>query len=156
MLNITILAIGKDKDRWVTEAVAHYEKLLSKYCRLTWRVLPSLKNAASRSPEEIRRAEAARLTEALGPGFVAALADNGRSFDSPGFAKLLQRWHNSSGGHVTLIIGGPYGLHESILTRADLILSLSPLTFSHQLVRPILLEQLFRGFSILHHTDYHK
>ncbi|HOD66729.1 MAG TPA: 23S rRNA (pseudouridine(1915)-N(3))-methyltransferase RlmH [candidate division Zixibacteria bacterium] len=156
MLNITVLAVGRDKDRWVSEAVAHYEKLLARWCRLAWRIVPSPKHSAALSPEEIRRAESARLRAALGPGYIAALAASGRTVDSPAFARLLERWHTVSGSNLTFVIGGPHGLDRDLLSRADTVLSLSPLTFSHQLVRLILLEQLYRAFSILHGTDYHK
>lgn len=69
---------------------------------------------------------------------------------------MIEKWQTSSKGTITFLIGGPYGLDPSILKRADIVLSLSKLTFSHQLVRLTLLEQLYRAFSILHGTDYHK
>ncbi len=156
MLRVTILAIGKDKDRWVTDGAAHYEKLLGRWCRIGWEVVASPRDSAGKSPDEIKRDEAVRLLAKAGNGFIVALADSGKQTDSGQFARLLEQWQISSGGAVTFVIGGPYGLDESVLRRAGLVLSLSPLTFSHQLVRLVLLEQLYRGFSILHGTDYHK
>jgi 23S rRNA (pseudouridine1915-N3)-methyltransferase len=156
VLKVTILAIGKDKDRWVTDGAAHYEKLLGRWCRLEWDVVPSPRDSAGKSPDEIKKDEAQRLLARVGDGFVVALADCGRSTDSRQFARLIEQWQISSVGRVTFVIGGPYGLDESVLRRAGVVLSLSPLTFSHQLVRLVLLEQLYRGFSILHGTDYHK
>jgi len=156
LLKIAVLAIGKDKDRWVTDGAAHFEKLLQRWCRLEWQVIPSPHHSTSLSPDEIKRNEARLIKKRLGTGLTVALADSGRSLDSRGFAGLLERFQTVSGGQVTFVIGGPYGLDQSILSAADDVLSLSPLTFSHQLVRLVLLEQLYRGFSILHGTDYHK
>ena len=87
---------------------------------------------------------------------LVALSDSGKSCNSVSFSRLLERWQTTSGGTVTFLIGGPFGLDTSLLESADLILSLSPLTFSHQLVRLVLFEQLYRGFTILHNTSYHK
>jgi 23S rRNA (pseudouridine1915-N3)-methyltransferase len=156
MLKIRVVAIGKDKDRWVTDGVAHYTKLLARYCQLTSLAVPSPKQSKSLSPDETRRLEAERLRPHLKQGTTIALTDRGKQFDSPAFAKLLSRLQTTSGGSVTILIGGPYGLDTSILENADYRLYLSPLTFSHQLVRLVLLEQLYRGFSILNNTDYHK
>ena len=156
MLKIQVVAIGKDKDQWVTDGVAHYTKLLSRYCRLTSLAVPSPKQSKSLSPVETRRLEAERLRPYLARDTSIALTDRGKQFASPAFAKLLSKLQATSGGRATILIGGPYGLDESILDEADYRVSLSPLTFSHQLVRLVLLEQLYRGFSILNNTDYHK
>lgn len=156
MLKIRLLAIGEDKDRWVTEAVMHYIKLISKYASVEVNFLPSPKASSSLSPDEIKRQEAAVFRECLSKGVTVALSDSGRSFESAAFAKQIERWQVTSGGTATFVIGGPFGLDKSLLESADMRLSLSPLTFSHQLVRLVLLEQLYRGFTILHNTGYHK
>ncbi|MBU8932827.1 MAG: 23S rRNA (pseudouridine(1915)-N(3))-methyltransferase RlmH [candidate division Zixibacteria bacterium] len=150
-----IIAVGKDKDRWVSDGCAHYEKLLSRFARLEWQIVQPAKHS-SMSSKEIMKDEGERLLARLGKGSVIALGDTGDRHDSKSFAKVLEKLQISSGGSVNLVIGGAYGLDESVLSRADMILSLSPMTFSHQLVRLVLLEQLYRGFSILHGTDYHK
>ncbi len=155
MVKITIVAVGKDKDRWVSDGVAHYTKLLSRWASV--RILtPVVKTAASLSPVEVKRLEADALRPHLDDGICIALADTGKTYDSAVFAKTVERYSITGGGRVTFLIGGAYGLDESILSGATEVLSLSPLTFSHQLVRLVLLEQLYRGFSILHGTDYHK
>jgi 23S rRNA (pseudouridine1915-N3)-methyltransferase len=134
----------------------HYRKLLARYTRVEFQYLPALKGVASLSADEIKAREAAKLTPAIGAGFMIALHDRGRSFDSPAFARELEKIEAHARGSLTLVIGGPYGLHKSILERADLIWSLSPLTYSHQLVRLVVLEQLYRAYSIRHGTSYHK
>lgn len=156
MLKIRLVTIGEDKDRWVTEGVNHFTKLLSKYASLELVPLPSPKTSSSLSPDEIKRQEALLLKEKLGRGMVIALSDSGNGYNSREIAKQLERWQVSSGGVVTFVIGGPCGLDSQITDAAHLVLSLSPLTFSHQLVRLVLLEQLYRGFTILHNTGYHK
>ncbi len=112
--------------------------------------------SAALSPAEKKQLEADKLQKHLESGYLVALADKGRQFDSVALAKNIEKLTVHSRGDVKIIIGGPYGLSDKILKRADEIWSLSKLTFSHQIVRIVLLEQLFRAFSILHRTDYHK
>jgi len=156
LLKIKILGIGKDKDRWVSEACDHYVKLLSRYAKIEFDYVPSPKASGSLSPEQVRKMESERLAGRLGHGFTIALVDQGTKVDSLGFAELLRKWQISSGGQITFVIGGPHGLHPDFVSTTSLSLSLSPLTFSHQIVRLVLLEQLYRGFSILQGTSYHK
>ena len=156
MLKIEILSIGKDKDSWVTDACGHFVKQLKRHAAVKLTALPALKAKASLSPIEIKRREAERFEKAIGSGYVIALTDRGKEYDSRAFASFLERLRAESRGAVTFLIGGPYGLADSLLERADACVSLSPLTFSHQLVRLILLEQLFRGFDILAGGSYHK
>lgn len=155
MIKIRVVAVGKDKAAWVTDGSAHFEKLLSKYCKISWETIASEKSS-SLSSTEIRKREAKRLLSKLGDGFVVALDDSGKAYDSPQLASQLEKWQIQCRGTITFVIGGPYGLDQTVLKRADSRLSLSPLTFSHQIVRLVLLEQLFRAFSILKGTDYHK
>ncbi len=156
MFRIRVLAIGEDKDPWVTLGIQHYSKLLSKYAALEVLPLPSPKTSSSLSPEEVKRQEASLLKEKFGKGITVALVDTGKTYDSLGFAKLIERWQSTSGGAITFLIGGPFGLDSQLVKTVNATLSLSPLTFSHQLVRLVLLEQLYRGFTILHNTGYHK
>jgi 23S rRNA (pseudouridine1915-N3)-methyltransferase len=156
LLNIRIISIGKDKERWITDGCEHYRKLLSRYARVELDLLPSLKASGSLSPDEVKAKEAEKLERAAGSGFLAALDDRGQAFDSISFARRLERLEAESRGSVTLLIGGAFGLDQRILKRCDWIWSLSALTFSHQLTRLIVLEQLYRGYSILHGTAYHK
>jgi len=156
LLKIRIVAVGKNKDRWVSDGCAHYEKLLSRFARVEWSIIPPSKHAGSLSPEEIKKDEGQRMLAQLGKGTTIALSDTGEKADSLSFSKILEKLQISSKGTVTFLIGGAYGLSDSVLSRADMVFALSPMTFSHQLVRLVLLEQLYRGFSILHGTDYHK
>lgn len=156
MLRITLLQIGKDKDRWVTDSCDHFLKLLSRFAKVEIKLLPDVKNTAALPSDDLKKAQGELILNQTEGITTVALTDSGKAYDSPQFARFLERLQTTSGGKVTFVIGGAYGLSEAVLQRADHTLSLSPLTFSHQLVRPILLEQLYRGFSILAGTDYHK
>jgi 23S rRNA (pseudouridine1915-N3)-methyltransferase len=153
---IHIITIGKDKDSWVTEGLAHYEKLLSRWAKIEWGILSSPKQISSDTPLAVKQAEAARFADAIDDSKFIALTIEGKTYDSHAFSKQLSKWQELFGGKITFVIGGAYGLDESLIKRASAQLSLSPLTYSHQLTRLVLLEQLFRGFSISHNTDYHK
>lgn len=156
MIKITIVAIGKDKDKWVADGSEHFVKLLSRYATIEFKFLANIKSSASLSPAEIKKQEAKELIKHLDKAYNIALSDAGQKFDSIKFASRWQKILQSSQSRINFIIGGPYGLDDEILNMADFKLSLSPMTFSHQLVRLVLLEQIYRAFSIINNTDYHK
>ena len=156
MLKIRIITIGKDKDSWVTAGCAHYLTLLKKHAEVRIVTVPVAKATPSLSAQEIRAREAELLKKHLGKGLTIALTDAGKKFDSHAFAQQLEGWHTTSGGQVSFLIGGPHGLDAELIERADASISLSPMTFSHQLVRLVLLEQLYRAFSIISGSPYHK
>lgn len=155
MLKVTVLVVGKNKDQWVSAGLEHYQKLLSRYLRLEWKVVDP-KTSGSLSPGEIKKREAELLLPHLDNSCVIALSDKGQKFDTAGFAKFIEKTQALSGNRLTFIIGGPYGVDDSILDKAFKSISLSQLTFSHQLVRLVLCEQLYRAFSIISNTSYHK
>jgi 23S rRNA (pseudouridine1915-N3)-methyltransferase len=155
LLNVRIIVVGKDKAAWVTDGCAHFEKLLSRFARTEW-ISVAAEKGGTLSPGEIRKAEAARLLARLERGLVVALDPRGDSPTSEQLACCLDKWIARSTGLIQFVIGGPYGLDRSVIDRADEVLSLSKLTLSHQVVRLVLMEQLFRVFSIRHGTDYHK
>jgi len=157
MLKISILAIGKDKEPWVTGAVTHYLKLLNRFAQVEIQAVASPKLSPAYSPGEIIAHESAKLRNKIPSStYVVTLDERGKQLASDAFAEWLNDLQTVSGGRVVFLIGGPYGLAPSLIREAGFHLSLSPLTFSHQLVRLVLLEQLYRGFSILNNTGYHK
>ena len=156
MIKIKIIAIGKDKDRWVTDSVKHFEKLLSRFCKLELVLIPSLKENASLSPTEIKKQEAVHFKKRIDKDYIIALTDQGEKMDSIKFSNWLSKQTELSGGRISFLIGGAYGLDDELITMSKKQLSLSPMTFSHQLVRPVLLEQLYRAFSIANNSSYHK
>ena len=159
-MHITILTIGKLKESYWTAAVEEYAKRLRPYCQLT-----IVERKEARLPDKASPAEEANciqeegksLLQALSPDtYVIALAIAGKSMSSPALADHLQKLALAGKSHITFIIGGSLGLSQEVLSRADLQLSFSAMTFPHQMMRVILLEQIYRSFKIIHHETYHK
>ena len=156
MLNLEIESIGQDKDKWLSDGIAHYQKLLSKFARVKQITHKSPRLSSSLSPVEIIKGEAALFHRKNFRGLTVALSDKGRSSNSEEMAKHLEQMITRCNGTIRFLIGGPFGLNETIIEEAGYVLSLSPLTFSHQLVRIVLLEQLYRAFTINSGDPYHK
>ena len=156
MVKLKIIAVGKDKDQWVTEGSAHFIKLLKKFAEVKITIVASPKNSSALPVAKLKKKEAAALQKEIGSGITIGLSDSGKKMDSISFSKWLEKTVAAGGSTVNFVIGGPHGLDETFLTGCDQVVSLSPLTFSHQLVRLVLLEQLYRAFSISHGSDYHK
>lgn len=145
------LAVGKKHESWVAEGIARYEKRLKKPFDLKWQLIPH----SAREGDAARREESERLMSKLpASDYVILLDERGRALDSPGFARTLQQPLDTS-RNITLIIGGAYGVDQSVHSRANLTWSLSPLVFPHQLVRLILAEQLYRAQEIAGGRPYH-
>lgn len=165
-MKITILCVGKIKERYWNEAIAEYEKRLGgRYCSLKVVEVAderTIEGASAAQAAQVLEKEGARLSEKLdslaaGPDtYVFALAIKGKSCDSVGFSEQISRLGVNGKSHLIFIIGGSLGLSEAVLRRADAKLSFSEMTFPHQLMRVILLEQLYRAFRIIHHEPYHK
>ena len=159
-MKITVLAVGKIKEKYFTGAVEEYAKRLSRFCRLELVEVADEKtpDGAGRAQElQIRIKEGERILQKLpGSSFVVALAIDGRMLDSVELSRQMERWNVNGISHITFVIGGSLGLSPQVLERADMKLSFSKMTFPHQLMRVILLEQVYRGFRILNHQPYHK
>ncbi|HET6746678.1 MAG TPA: 23S rRNA (pseudouridine(1915)-N(3))-methyltransferase RlmH [Candidatus Saccharimonadales bacterium] len=148
---IQIIAIGKKHEAWVADGIEKYEARLRKPFMASWLLLPH----SSRQKDEARREESARILEALkGDDFVILLDERGKLLDSVAFSRLLLAPLESS-RRIVCIIGGAYGVDASVHARADSVWSLSPLVFPHQLVRLLLVEQLYRAQEISHGGLYH-
>lgn len=161
-MNITILAVGKIKEKYFTDAVKEYSKRLSRYCTLRLEEV-SDEPVPERAGEGIRRQilekEGQRLTKVLDryPGAcVLALAIDAPSCDSEAFSGYLSHLQVKGYSHLIFVIGGSIGLSQEILERADGKISFSRMTFPHQLMRVILLEQIYRAMRIARGEPYHK
>lgn len=159
-MKITILAVGKLRERFFTEAVAEYSKRLSKYCTLEILQVADEKTpdgAGEAVNEQIREKEGARLLAKIKEtSFVITLEINGNRLDSVELADMLQEKMVHAESSLVFVIGGSLGLSEAVRRRSDYALSFSKMTFPHQLMRVILLEQLYRSFKILKGEPYHK
>lgn len=146
-----ILCIGKKHESWILTGIERYQKRLRRPWDIEWAYLPH----SSREGAVARQDESERILSRLTPAdFVVLLDERGKSLDSPTLARTLQTQLDTS-RPITLIIGGAYGVNEQLMARADLIWSLSPLVFPHQLVRLILAEQLYRAQEIASGHPYH-
>ena len=156
---ICILCVGKLKERWEREACQEYLKRLSRFDSVEIREVPDQPEPANASEALSRKVmdkEGEQLLACVRPGDqVVALCIGGESFDSEGLAKRLSAWR-MDGRRLVLVIGGSLGLSEAVLARADGKVSFSRLTFPHQLMRVILLEQVYRAFKINAGERYHK
>ncbi|MDR2889686.1 MAG: 23S rRNA (pseudouridine(1915)-N(3))-methyltransferase RlmH [Lachnospiraceae bacterium] len=159
-MKITIIAVGKIKESYWRAAIEEYRKRLQKYCKLTIIEVEDEKTpdrASALMNDQIREKEAGRILAALTKdGYVVTLEIDGKPLDSPGLADFIDRLGVRGTSHIQFIIGGSLGLHSSVTARADRALSCSAMTFPHQLMRVILLEQIYRGYRIIAGEPYHK
>ncbi len=160
MMKITILAVGKIKESFYAEAVSEYSKRLGRYCTLQITEVADEKTPEEAGKElvkQIKDREGERILKSLNPdSYVIALAVKGRSFTSEELAAKIDGLGLNGHSSVTFIIGGSLGLSDEVLKRADEQISFSAMTFPHQLMRVILLEQIYRSFKIIRHEPYHK
>ncbi|MDE7242686.1 MAG: 23S rRNA (pseudouridine(1915)-N(3))-methyltransferase RlmH [Oscillospiraceae bacterium] len=160
MKQVTMICVGKLKEKFYAEAAAEYVKRLSRYCRLTVIELPEQRLPDAPAPAGIQRAlakEAEAIRAKIPPSsYVIALCIEGRLRSSEELARQLDTWSNRGEKRLVFLIGGSYGLHPSVKSEAGVQLSMSPMTFPHHLARVMLLEQLYRGFQILEGGKYHK
>lgn len=154
MLKLTLITIGKLKDGFYREAQAHYAKLLGGFCDLEI-VEVADEPITGNDPEKIITKESARLETLIKPDALnIALDPTGKEYGSPEFSAWLMG-NKDTGKHIRLFVGGPYGLSRDFVGKCNASISLSKLTFPHQLARIILLEQLYRGFTIGEGRKYH-
>ena len=155
-MNIDLIVIGKTDMREVESLVTMYAKRINFYCKFSITTLPDVKNTKSLSIKQQRTAEGEAILRQIGEGdYVMLLDEKGEEFRSMEFAQWLQKRLNSGIRRLVLVIGGPYGFSEEVYARANGKLSLSRMTFSHQIVRAIFTEQLYRAFAILNNEPYH-
>jgi 23S rRNA (pseudouridine1915-N3)-methyltransferase len=155
-MTISFWAIGKNNEPYIKAGVEEFTKRISNYFKVKWNIIPVPKNAGMMSEMDLRKKEAGMIFEWLEKtDYLVALDENGKQFSSEGLARFLQARANESVKNIVFVIGGAYGLDESILKRADLKMSLSLLTFPHQLVRLIIAEQVYRACTILRNEKYH-
>ena len=158
-MNINIVAVGSIKEKYFKDAIAEYSKRLSGYVKLNIIEVKDEKtpaNAGILQEEKIKEVEAKRILSKLSNSYVVALAIDGNEYSSEDFSKRLEKYDILSKGNLTFVIGGSLGLHKTVIKRADERISFSNMTFPHQLMRVILLEQIYRGYRIRNNEPYHK
>lgn len=159
-MRITIICVGKVKEKFYRDAVEEYVKRLGRYCRTEIIEVADEKTpdgAGEAAEEQIKAREGGRILEKLkAESLVCTLEICGKKFTSEGFADWIQKRTVDGVSHITFIIGGSLGLHDSVIRRSDMHISFSDMTFPHQLMRVILAEQIYRAFRIINGEPYHK
>lgn len=159
-MQIDIICVGKVKEQYLRDAIAEYSKRLGRYCKLN-----ILEVADEKTPEhasegverQIKAKEGERIAKHIKPGaYVIALAIDGQQVTSKGFARKIDQLGIQGVSHIQFVIGGSIGMDDAILRQANYKLSFSKMTFPHQLMRVILLEQVYRAYKINAHEPYHK
>ena len=155
-MKITLLVIGKTEEKWLIEGINNYLNRLKHYTSFELKVIPELKNTKSLSQAQQKKAEADLISKQLkNTDYVLLLDEHGKSYTSVGFATFIEKLQINSTSTLVMIVGGPYGFEESLHQRANGKIALSAMTFSHQMVRLIFVEQLYRAYTILKGEPYH-
>ena len=155
-MKITLLAIGKTDNKNLQNLIQDYSKRLSHYVSFQFEIIPDIKNAKNLSESQQKKTEGEEIIKRVqNSDFMVLLDEKGKSFTSVAFSEYLQKRMNSGLKNLVFIIGGPYGFSEEVYLRAQGKISLSSMTFSHQMVRLFVVEQLYRAFTILRNEPYH-
>ena len=159
-MKITVLCVGKVKEKFFTDAIKEYSKRLSRYCKLEIVEVADEKTPDGASElvvSQIKEKEAERMEKYLpDSAYVIALAIEGKKLASEKLAEKIDSLGISGTSHLVFLIGGSVGMSDRLMIRADYLLSFSDMTFPHQLMRVILLEQIYRSYRIIHGEPYHK
>ena len=155
-MKITFLAVGQTDSVEIERLTAEYEKRLRRFVDFAREELPDIKNSKNLSEAEQKNREGRDILARIKPTDRLVLLDErGKAYSSPEFADHLQKNMNAGTKHLVFVVGGPYGFSQEIYHRADGLISLSRMTFSHQMIRLFFTEQLYRAFAIIHRLPYH-
>ena len=155
-MNIRLITIGKTDNKNLQALIEDYSKRLSFYVKFDLEIIPDIKNVKNLSEAQQKEKEGELILAKITPTDQLILLDeNGKTFNSVGFSDYLQKKMNAGIKTLVFVIGGPYGFSETVYQKANGKVSLSEMTFSHQMVRLFVIEQLYRGFTILKNEPYH-
>ena len=151
-----LIVIGKTKFKFLLEGENEYEKRLKHYCKFSELIIPDIKNARNLSKKELKEKEGRLILDSLKKNnYLILLDDKGLKLSSIEFSEFLNQKMVSSSNELVFIVGGAFGFSKKVYEKADLKMSLSKMTFSHQMVRLIFKEQIYRAFTILKSEKYH-
>lgn len=156
MLSLHVITVGRAKESWVADQFDHYRKLLAKYARIDVSTIGEEKYGKGADIAKALAREAVAIRARLRGGYIVALDSRGSMFTTEDLSIWFVKRQVSGTSSIEFLIGGPYGLDEDLKGRSNMLLSLSPLTMSHQIVRLVLLEQLYRVFNLAGGGRYHK
>jgi 23S rRNA (pseudouridine1915-N3)-methyltransferase len=155
-MNIKLLTIGKTDNKNLQALIEEYSKRLSFYVKFDLEIIPDIKNVKNMSEAQQKEKEGELILSKITPtDHLIILDENGKEFSSVGFSDFLQKKMNAGIKTLVFVIGGPYGFSETVYQKTSGKISLSQMTFSHQMVRLFVIEQIYRGFTILRNEPYH-
>src|SRR5574344_1206893 len=155
-MQITLILVGKTVDKWLCQGCEMYSERLKHYINFQQIIIPELKDTKKLSKEQIKEREGVQIMKHVAKGDTLVLFDErGKEYRSLQYADFLQQMMNSSVKNLIFVVGGAYGFSKEVYDRSDYKVSMSQMTFSHQMIRVLILEQLYRAFTILAHEPYH-
>ena len=155
-MEFILLSVGKVTTPWIISGLTDFEKRLSKYVRFSAKMLPDVRSSKTKSKDVIKAEEGKSiLSEISQADYVVILDEKGLEFTSAAFSKWIEKQMVSGKKRLIFIIGGPYGFSDEVYRRADSKLSLSKMTFTHEMAKLFFTEQLYRAFTILNNEPYH-
>ncbi|PLX10912.1 MAG: 23S rRNA (pseudouridine(1915)-N(3))-methyltransferase RlmH [Marinilabiliales bacterium] len=155
-MKLQLIYIGKTNERFITEGMQMYIQRMKRYCQFSEILIPDVKNSSRLSVEQLKEKEAIALEKCIPAGSLVVLLDeNGKLYNSRGFAGFIEKNALHGNSNISFVIGGAYGFSPGILNRGWLKISLSKMTFSHQIVRLFFMEQIYRAFTIIKNEPYH-
>ena len=155
-MEITLIVIGKTNAKYLIEGLDEYTRRLKHYITYNINILPDIKNTKNLTEEQQKETEGKLILNAIKPGdFIVLLDERGKEFSSMQFSDYLQRKMNSGLRRLVFVVGGPYGFSKDIYSKADEKLSLSKMTFSHEMIRLFFTEQIYRAMTIIRGEPYH-
>jgi 23S rRNA (pseudouridine1915-N3)-methyltransferase len=153
---IKLLCIGKTQSSYIQTGIDEYAKRISKYCKFEVAIVPDVKNVASLTATQRKAEEGKLLLAEIGPhDLVILLDEKGTAYTSEKFAEQWQSWFNRGPKQIVVMVGGPYGFSDAVYKTAFAKVSLSDMTFSHEMIRLFFTEQLYRSFTIIKNEPYH-
>ena len=154
-MQIILLVVGKTTENWIESGIKEYQKRLKHYTKFEFKAIADIK-AGKKNGDEIKRLEGEQILKFTDAAdYLVLLDENGSQFSSRKFSNQLQKWMNASPKRLIFVIGGAFGFSDEVKSRANNLLSLSEMTFTHQMIRPFFTEQLYRAFTILKGEKYH-
>ena len=155
-MQVTLLCIGKTGKKFLEEGEQEYLKRLRHYISFQMQIIPDIKQAKSLSQNQVKQREGELILEKVGAADTLILLDEkGKEYSSLDFSSYLQDQFNRGGKHIYFVVGGPYGFSDDVYQRANGKISLSRMTFSHQMIRLFFIEQVYRAMTILRNEPYH-
>ncbi len=155
-MEIVLRVMGKTSEKYLQTGIDEYLKRLRRYVKFSIEEIPDLKGMKNRNGQEQNQLEGEALLKGVASSdFVILLDENGKRYKSRGFSEQLQKWMNTGPSKIVFLVGGPFGFSDEVYERAQAKVSLSDMTFSHQMIRLFFAEQIYRAFTILKNEPYH-